>query len=60
LHDVEANMADVILAGIGTGLLSYQDAKKWQVLDEKILPNQENHEKYNACYQVYQYAYQHL
>ncbi|WP_342475630.1 FGGY-family carbohydrate kinase [Weizmannia sp. FSL K6-0777] len=60
LHDVEANMGDVILAGIGTGLLSYEDAKKWQVLDEKILPNPENHEKYNACYQVYQSAYQHL
>jgi len=30
------------------------------VLDEKILPNPENHEKYNACYQVYQSAYQHL
>ncbi|MEC5270214.1 FGGY-family carbohydrate kinase [Heyndrickxia coagulans] len=60
LHDVEANMGDVILAGIGTGLLSYGDVKKWQVLDEKILPNPENHEKYNACYQVYQSAYQHV
>jgi xylulokinase len=60
LHDVEANMGDVILAGIGTGNLSYDDVKKWQVLDKKIIPNQKNHEKYNAYYQVYKSVYQHL
>lgn len=60
IHDVEANMGDVMLAGIGTGLLSYDDVKKWQVLDEKILPNKDNHRKYNNYYQVYKSIYQNL
>ncbi|WML50946.1 FGGY-family carbohydrate kinase [Neobacillus sp. PS3-12] len=60
IHDVEANMGDVMLAGIGTGLLSYEDVKKWQVLDQKILPNQQNHEKYNDYYKVYKSIYQNL
>ncbi|PGV53428.1 FGGY-family carbohydrate kinase [Bacillus sp. AFS037270] len=60
LHDVEANMGDVMLAGIGTGLLSYEDVKKWQVLDQKIMPIKENHRKYNDYYQVYKSIYQNL
>ncbi|WP_121613622.1 FGGY-family carbohydrate kinase [Mesobacillus foraminis] len=60
IHDVEANMGDVMLAGIGTGLLSYEDVKKWQVLDQKIMPNKENHRKYNDYYQVYKSIYQNL
>jgi ribulokinase len=60
IHDVEANMGDVMLAGIGTGLLSYEEVKKWQVLDQKILPNQQNHEKYNGYYKVYKSIYQNL
>lgn len=60
IHDVEANMGDVMLAGIGTGLLSYDDVKKWQVLDDKIIPNQENHRKYNDYYKVYKSIYQNL
>lgn len=60
IHDVEANMGDVMLAGIGTGLLSYDDVKKWQVLDDKIMPNQENHRKYNDYYKVYKSIYQNL
>lgn len=60
IHDVEANMGDVMLAGIGTGLLTYDEVKKWQVLDEKIMPNIENHEKYNRYYKVYHSIYHHL
>ncbi|MCM3362095.1 FGGY-family carbohydrate kinase [Niallia sp. MER TA 168] len=60
IHDVEANMGDVMLAGIGTGLLSYEEVKKWQVLDEKIMPNKENHQKYNEFYHVYKSIYKHL
>lgn len=60
IHDVEANMGDFILAGIGTGLLSYEEVKKWQVLDEKIMPNKENHQKYNEFYHVYKSIYKHL
>ncbi|WP_010283759.1 FGGY-family carbohydrate kinase [Bacillus timonensis] len=60
VHDVEANMGDVMLAGIGTGLLTFEDVKKWQVLDEKIMPNQQNHQRYNEYYEVYKSAYHHL
>lgn len=60
IHDVEANMGDVILAGIGTKVLTYEDVKKWQVLDEKIMPNKQNHEKYTQYYQVYKSVYQNL
>jgi ribulokinase len=60
IHDVEANMGDVMLAGIGTGLLTFEEVKKWQVLDEKIMPNQENHEKYNEYYAAYKSIYHHL
>lgn len=60
IHDVEANIGDVMLAGIGTGLLTYDDVKKWQVLDQKILPNQENHRKYNDYYNVYKSVYHNL
>ena len=60
VHDAEANMGDVMLAGIGTNLLTYEDVKKWQVLDEKIMPNQENHQKYTAYYNVYKSVYKNL
>lgn len=60
VHDVEANMGDVMLAGIGTGLLTYEDVKKWQVLDEKIMPDPHNHDQYNEYYQVYKSVYNNL
>ncbi len=60
IHDTEANLGDVMLAGIGTGLLSYEDVKEWQVLDEKIMPNRQNHEKYNGYYKVYKSVYGNL
>lgn len=53
IHDVEANLGDVMLAGLGTGLLTIEDIKKWQVLDEKIIPNPEAHAKYNKYYTMY-------
>ena len=60
VNDVEANMGDVMLCGIGTGLLSYDDVKKWQVLDDKIMPIKQNHEKYNEFYRVYKSVYKNL
>jgi len=60
IHNVEANMGDVMLAGIGTGLLTFEEVKKWQVLDEKIMPIQQNHETYNDYYKVYKSIYQNL
>ncbi|MEF9942511.1 MAG: FGGY-family carbohydrate kinase [Lachnospiraceae bacterium] len=60
INDVEANMGDVMLAGIGLGLLTYDEVKTWQVLDKKIVPIKENHEKYNEFYKVYKSVYHHL
>ncbi len=60
IHDVEANMGDVMLAGIGTGILTFEDVKKWQVLDKKILPDDKNHQIYNRYYKTYQSIYQSL
>ncbi len=59
-YDVEANMGDVMLAGIGTGLLTFDEAKKWQIMDEKIEPNMEKHKIYSAYYEVYKSSYHHL
>ncbi|MDD3251139.1 MAG: FGGY-family carbohydrate kinase [Lachnospiraceae bacterium] len=59
-NDVEANMGDVILAGIGTGLLTYEEVKQWQVLDEKIMPDTKNHETYNQYFKLYRSVYHHL
>lgn len=60
LHDVEANMGDVMLAGIGTGLLTYEEVKQWQVLDEKIMPNAENHKKYCEYFKLYKEFYHNM
>ena len=60
IYDVEANMGDVMLAGIGTGILTYEEVKKWQVLDDKIMPNEENHKKYNEYFRLYKSIYNHL
>ncbi|MFV0413923.1 MAG: FGGY-family carbohydrate kinase, partial [Oscillospiraceae bacterium] len=60
LHDVEANLGDVMLAGLGTGLLAIEDIKKWNVLDEKIAPIAENHRRYNHSYGLYRQIYQDL
>lgn len=57
IHDAEANMGDVMLAGIGTGLLTYEEVKKWQVLGEKIMPNEENHKKYEQYFKLYKDFY---
>lgn len=60
IHDVEANMGDVMLAGIGTGLLTPEDARAWQVLDAPVEVNPAAHEIYNAYYDTYHSIYRHL
>lgn len=59
-QDVEANMGDVILAGIGTGILSYEEVKKWQILDKAVMPDKKAHEKYNEYFRLYHSIYHHL
>lgn len=60
LNDVEANLGDVILAGVGTGLLTYDDVKEWQVLSERVMPNQEAHLLYTEYFKIYHSIYANL
>jgi len=60
INDVEANLGDVMLAGLGTGLLTLDDVRSWQVLGDKIEPNPEMHEKYNEYYEMYHRIYNSL
>jgi len=59
-NDVEANLGDVILAGVGTSVLTWDDARQWQVLDEKIMPNPGMRNTYNRCYAKYRSLYHSL
>lgn len=58
--NVEANMGDVILAGIGTGVLRYDDVKKWQTLDEPVNPIPANKAIYDKSYKIYREVYENL
>ena len=58
--DVEANMGDVMLAGIGTGLPAYEDVKTWQVLDQPLLPDPARHVQYDRCFAACKSIYRHL
>lgn len=59
-ESVEANMGDVMLAGIGVGLLTYEQVQSWQVLDEPVTPIAANHERYNRYFAAYKSIYAHL
>lgn len=60
VNDVEANLGDVMLAGLGTGLLTLEDIKKWNVIGDKIYPNPIARAKYNEYYDLYHSLYQNL
>lgn len=60
VYDVEANLGDVILAGIGTGLLTWEDAKSWQVLDWMVTPDPSAHSAYDVYYRIYRSIYSNL
>ena len=34
--------------------------KEWQVLNEKIMPDEKNHEKYNEYFELYHSVYRNL
>jgi xylulokinase len=56
-EDVEANLGDVMLAAIGTGLLEQDEVSKWQVMSNKTEPIKENHEEYEKFYRLYHEIY---
>lgn len=57
INDTEANLGDVMMAGIATGEVTIDEVKKWQVLDEKIMPNPDNKSLYDEYYQLYRKLY---
>ena len=59
-NDVEANLGDVMLAGLGTGVLTLDEIQKWQVLDEKVEPDKDMHRVYSQYYQFYHKIYNDL
>ncbi|MEG0288728.1 MAG: FGGY-family carbohydrate kinase [Carnobacterium sp.] len=57
INDTEANLGDVMMAGIATGEVGIEDVKKWQVLNEKIMPNPDNKRLYDEYYGLYRKLY---
>lgn len=60
IEDAEANLGDVILAGLGTGDLTTDSIKDWQVLGEAVKPDPARHEAYNKYYKMYRKLYHDL
>lgn len=56
-NDVEANIGDVLLAGIGTGVMTYNDFSSWHIFDEPVKPNGTAHQKYAKYYALYRKLY---
>lgn len=60
LDDAEANLGDVMLAGLATDTLTIDEVQKWQVLGEKVEPRAEQHDVYNKYYKLYRQLYDDL
>lgn len=60
VDDAEANLGDVMLAGLAINTLSIEDVQQWQVLGEKVEPRPEQHAIYNKYYKLYRNLYQDL
>lgn len=57
IHSVEANLGDVMLAGLGTGVLTLEDVRHWQVFDAPVHPNAAAHDLYDRYYKIYRELY---
>nr|SFZ86972.1 Xylulose kinase [Loigolactobacillus rennini] len=60
IENAEANLGDVMLAGLATKALTISDVQKWQVLGDPVVPNTDRHNIYNQYYQLYRKLYQDL
>lgn len=60
IDDAEANLGDVMLAGLATDSLTVDDVQKWQVLGDKVEPRKEQHDIYNKYYKLYRNVYKDL
>lgn len=57
LENAEANLGDVMLAGIGTGLLTVEDVQKWSILGKRMTPDPIRHDIYSKYYDLYRKLY---
>ena len=56
-----APLGDVILAGVGTGVLKdYSVVNEWLELTEIVKPRKDNHRLYESYYRVFKESYKHL
>lgn len=58
-NEVEANLGDVMLAGLGTATVTLEELKQWQMLGAELAPNPEAHAKYDEYYKIYRRIYEH-
>ena len=54
---MEATLGDVILAGTGLGLFTFEEAKSWQTFAEPVRPDPETVRIYEEYYQIYRALY---
>ena len=54
------NLGDVVLAGVGTGLLDYAGVERWNVFDEPVLPDAARRKMYERYYREYLELYRSL
>ena len=57
LCDVEANLGDVMLAGLGTGCLTLEELRGWRTRAEPVRPNPEASAVYDRYYRIYRALY---
>lgn len=60
IENAEANLGDVMLAGLATETLTLSQVKNWQVLGEKVEPDPKRHEIYNEYFALYRKLYDDL
>jgi xylulokinase len=58
--DVEANLGDVYLAGVGTGVMDYSDIKRQVILNKSVEPDPRRQKVYASYYQQYKSLYESL
>ncbi|HEY4399164.1 MAG TPA: FGGY-family carbohydrate kinase [Lactobacillaceae bacterium] len=60
IENAEANLGDVMLAGLATNTLTLDQVKSWQVLGEKVEPDSKRHAAYNEYFALYRKLYDDL
>jgi xylulokinase len=56
--DVEANLGDVFLAGVGTGTLEYEALRSWVRFGDEIMPDPKRHAIYTKYFEQYKRLYE--